>query len=66
MYRYLQADYGLVLLDIIDRSSIIVKVNLKAKGFIEFTSLTLPLQTVKDLGYINIIRGFGWQGCVEE
>ena len=33
-----------VLLDIIDCYSIIVKVNLKARGFTEFTSLTLPLQ----------------------
>ena len=38
----IQADCIIVLLDIIDCKSIIVKVNLKARGFTEFTRLTLP------------------------
>ena len=33
-----------VLLDIIDRYSIIVKGNLKARGFTEYKRLALPLQ----------------------
>ena len=36
-YNYLRADCKTVLLDIIERYSIIIKVNLKARGFTEFT-----------------------------
>ena len=43
-----------VLLDIIDCYSIIVKVNLKARGFTEFTSLTLPLHLVTASGILRI------------
>ena len=48
VYSYLRANCVLVLLDILDRLSILVKVNLNARGFSEFTSLTLPLHICPD------------------
>ena len=43
LYSYLRADCIIVLLDIIYCYLIIVKVNLKARGFTEFYEITLPL-----------------------
>ena len=45
-YSYLRADCELVLLDIIDCCSIIVKVYLKARGFTEFTREPYRYRTV--------------------
>ena len=41
-----------VLLDIIDRYSFIVNVNLKAMGITKFTGLTLPLQVYQFVIYL--------------
>ena len=43
--KLIRADCIILLLDIIDRYSNIVKVNLNARGFSDFTRLTLPIHS---------------------
>ena len=49
----LRADGIVVLLDVIDYYLIIVKVNLKERGFTEFTKITLPLHILSFAVYYS-------------